>query len=183
MTDKSPKITNKYEIITKQRISTEYFLSIWDGLEEYEHYSELLDTLTKIRSDDRVTLRVSSPGGRCDIGFTLIDRIINVPCRVDIEVPYPTYSMCAIMALCGDSLTIKPGAFLMFHDYSGGSYGKGNEMMKHIDSYSETFAYRLKQICQPFLTKKECDNILSGQDLYLKWNDKSLKERLKRHFK
>lgn len=88
------------------------------------------------------------------------------------------------MALCGSSLEIKEGSFLMFHDYSsGGGRSKGNEQFKHTEAYREVFAFRFNKLCQPFLTESECADVLEGKDLYIKWNDKNLNARLKRHFK
>ena len=173
----------KYEIVSKPKGGKSYFISIWDNIEEYEDYEKLLETINNIDEKDDVTLSVSTPGGRCDVGFMLIDRFAGLQCKVDVIVPYPTYSMGAIMALCGDSLKIERGAFLMFHDYSGGSgRSKGNEIFKSTEAYCETFKVRFNDVCQPFLTKKECSDVLEGKDLYIKWNDKSLKERIKRHF-
>lgn len=174
---------NKFECIVTPNKGKIYDISIWDNIEEYEDYDKLFTTLNSITEDDEVVLNVSTPGGRCDIGFTLIDRIQGLPCRVDVVVPYPTYSMGAIMALCGESLEILPGAFLMFHDYSTGERGKGNEIYKSTEAFSEAFEYRFIEICHPFLTKKECEDILQGKDLYIKWNDSSLETRMKRHFK
>jgi len=163
--------------------SSLYEISIWDDLEEFEHYDELMKIIPKIKEDDRVILKVATPGGRCDIGFMLIDRFQALPCICDVVVPYPTYSMGAIMALCGDSLVMNAGSFLMFHDYSTGGRGKGNELIKSTEAFSEIFAYRFNAICQPFLSEEECKAVLEGQDLYIKWNDPSLKKRMRRHFK
>jgi len=175
-------MSNKYEIITRPNEGKQYSISIWDGIEEYGDYDKLFETLDKISSKDTVILNVSSPGGRCDIGFMIQDRIMELDCPVDVVVPYPTYSMGAILALSGRSLDIKPGAFLMFHDYSTGTRGKGNEIFKQTQAYKETFEYRFNEVCQPFLTKKECEQILNGRDMYVKWNDDNLQKRIKRHF-
>lgn len=172
----------KFELLSTP-ISTNYEINIWDDLEEFEHYDELLKQLPKITVDDLVTIRVATPGGRCDIGFMLIDRFRALKCPVEVVVPYPTYSMGAIMSLCGDSLSIQPGAFLMFHDYSTGTRGKGNEIFKGTEAYKETFRYRFEEVCFPFLSKKECNRILDGHDLYIQWNDPSLEKRIRRHFK
>lgn len=172
----------KFEVQSKSHPGTDYIISIWDDIEDYEDYEELFKTLNKISEKDSVKLRVSSPGGRCSIGFELYDRIKELKCNVHVEVPYPSYSMGAILALSGDSLDIKPGAFIMFHDYSTGARGKGNEIFKQTEAYKETFAHRFNAICQPFLTQKECDRILNGQDLYVKWNDNNLTKRIKRHY-
>ncbi len=173
---------NKYEVLATP-ISTRYEICIWDDIEEYKEYDELMKILPKIKEEDHVILKVGTPGGRCDVGFMLIDRFAGLPCQVDVIVPYPTYSMGAIMALCGHSLGMSPGSFLMFHDYSTGGRGKGNELIKSTEAYSEIFAHRFNDICQPFLSEEECENVLQGQDLYIKWNDPSLKKRIKRHFK
>ena len=174
----------KYEIVVTPHKGAEYEICIWDSLEDFEDYDKLMEKMQKIGKDDHVTLRVGTPGGRCDIGFMLIDRFKALECRLDIIVPYPTYSMGAIMALCGDSLAINEGSFLMFHDYSGGgARSKGNEMFKHTEAYGEVFKYRFCTICKPFLTEKECEDILQGKDLYIKWNDPSLEARIRRHFK
>lgn len=178
MSDK-PK---KFNVITKTQTKKSYIISIWDNIESYEHYSELYDLLEKISKEDNIELRVSTPGGRCDVGFDLIDRFVELD--VDVVVPYPTYSMGAVMSLCGKSLKINPGGYLMFHDFSTGTgKSKGNEIHKYVENYRESFECRFKQICQPFLTNKECKEILNGQDLYIKWNEPDLKERIRRHFK
>lgn len=177
-------MAKKYELSSKPKEGKNYSISIWDNIEGYEEYDKLIETMKGITKKDSVTLKVSTPGGRCDVGFMLIDRIMELECTVDVIVPYPTYSMGAIMALCGDSLKVSPGAYLMFHDYSGGGgRSKGNEAFKHTEAYCEVFAYRFNDICQPFLTKNECEDILQGKDLYIKWNTSKLEERIRRHFK
>ncbi len=174
---------NKYELIKTPKKGNTYDISIWDAIEEYEDYDKLLEQLSHIGKDDSVTLNISTPGGRCDIGFMLIDRLQALESKVDVIVPYPTYSMGALLSLCGNSLSMKPGSFLMFHDYSSGNArSKGNEQFKHTEAYIEVFRYRFNAICQPFLTKTECNDVLDGKDLYIKWNDKTLIQRIKRHF-
>ncbi len=173
---------NKFECIIKPNEGKTYDISIWGSIKEYEDYDRLLETMNNINNKDEVNLYVSTSGGRCDIGFTLFDRIVALPCNVKVTVPYPTYSMGAILALSGNTLSINSGAFMMFHDYSTGADGKGNEIFKQTEAYMETFAYRFNSICQPFLTKKECGDILNGRDCYVKWNDNNLDKRIKRHF-
>lgn len=174
---------NKFEITKVANKGAAYNISIWDHIEAYEDYDKLLEQLANITKNDTVRLNVSTPGGRCDIGFMLIDRIQALECKVDVVVPYPTYSMGALISLCGNSLKMNPGSFLMFHDYSSGNgRSKGNEQFKHTEAYIEVFRYRFNHVCQPFLTKKECEDVLDGKDLYIKWNDKDLDARIKRHF-
>ncbi len=175
---------NKYDIKCTPNTGKQYIINIWDGIEAYEDYDKLLEQIDKITKDDSLSLLISTPGGRCDVGFMLIDRLQALKCKIEVTVPYPTYSMGALMALCGHSLELKPASFLMFHDYSsGGGRSKGNEQFKSTEAYIEVFRHRFNKLCQPFLTPKECEDVLEGKDLYVKWNDKNLKDRIKRHFK
>lgn len=175
---------NKFEMISTPNKGKTHEISIWDSIDAYEDYDKLLEKMSDIGKNDHVTLRVSSPGGRCDIGFMLIDKFQALECPVAVIVTYPAYSMGALMSLIGVSLKMEPGSFLMFHDYSsGGGRSKGNEQFKHNEAYIEVFRHRFNAICQPFLTKKECEDVLEGKDLYVKWNDPSLSTRIARHFK
>lgn len=168
----------KFELLVE---STNVFhISIWGALEEYEDYELPFDGMG---SRDSVKLYVSTSGGSCAVGFHLCNKIASLPCKVDVIVPYPTYSMGALIALSGDSLELRPGAFLMFHDYSTDATGKGNEILQETEAYKETFNHLFKSISFPFLTKKECENVLNGQDFYVKWNSPDLKDRIRRHFK
>ncbi len=173
----------KYECIVTPNKGSSYEICIWDNLEDFEDYDGLMKHLNGIGEHDHVTLKVATPGGRCDVGFMLIDRLMGLPCVVDVVTPYPTYSMGAIMSLCGHSLSMNEGSFLMFHDYSGGGgRSKGNETLKATEAYCEIFAHRFRKICKPFLTEKECESVLQGKDLYIKWNDPTLESRIRRHF-
>jgi len=174
---------SKFEMTSNPNKGQRHSISIWDSIEEYEDYDDLLKGLAKIGADDHVTLYVSTPGGRCDIGFMIIGRLESLPCMVDVIVPYPTYSMGAVMALCGDSLEVKSGAYLMFHDYITEARGKGNAIFKRTEAYKETFEYLFTTSCHPFLTRKECSSVLNGRDLYIKWNDPTLQKRIERHFR
>lgn len=177
-------MAEKFEVRCEPNPGKEYHISIWDSIEQYEDYDKLLEYISKISKNDKVTIYVSTPGGRCDIGFMIIDRIREIKCKVDVVVPYPTYSMGALLSLCGNSLEMKPASFLMFHDYSSGSgRSKGNEQFKHTEAYIEVFRHRFNDVCQPFLSKKECEDVLEGKDLYIKWNDHTLEDRIRRHFK
>lgn len=153
------------------------------AIEDFEDYDDLLKRLADVGADDVVNVHLNTPGGDCSIGFFLIDQFMALPCPVNMIVDYPTYSMGAIMALCGDSLVINPDSYIMFHDYSGGSRGKGGETHMYSTNYRTVFMSRFNRLCQPFLSKKECDNMFRGEDIYIHAEDETLPARLGRHFK
>ena len=66
----------------------------------------------------------------------------------------------------------------MFHDYSAGDIGKGNEMLRSAQAYSSYYKMMLEKYAKPFLTDKEIKDILNGQDYY--FHDDEIQKRLER---
>lgn len=159
----------------------------WDfyirgGIEDFEDYDDLIKQFDNVTDKDSAVIYLNTPGGDCSVGFFIIDQIMRLPCPIHMVVQYPTYSMGAIMALCGDKLTIEKDAYIMFHDYSGGSKGKGEETAAYINNYRKVFKDRFKRLCCPFLTRGEADKMFKGEDIYIHHDDPSLKQRYARHF-
>ena len=176
-------MSEKCLILKKDTVSTHLNVHFRGAIEDWEDYDGLFKELKKLAESDIVTLVLNSSGGDCSIGFSIIDRLMSLPCKLDIVVEYPSYSMGAIMALCGDSLELKPDSYIMFHDYSGGMKGKGGETFLYTDNYRKIFKSKFKKICTPFLTNEECDRMFKGEDIYISDTDPTLKARTKRHFK
>lgn len=171
-------IKKLYEMHRSHKIFTFY-----GPIEEFFDYEELLETLFNAESGDVITLLINSPGGRCDIGDAIVNAMQDSKAAIECIVESPSYSMAALIALCGHQLKLKENSFLMFHDYSTMYYGKGSEIALQSKAERDNFNVIMKKLCTPFLTDKECDKVLNGEDLYIKWNDKDLDKRIKRHFK
>lgn len=152
-------------------------------IECFEDYDTLVKELDKVTENDSVVVHLNCPGGDCSVGFFLIDQLMCLPCPVHMVVEYPTYSMGAIIALCGDKLTIEPDSYIMFHDYSSGQRGKGEETYQHNVNYRRVFKDRFTRLCKPFLSQSEINRMFKCEDIYIHHDDPSLKERIKRHFK
>lgn len=175
-------MAEKYISRRKDRSVTDWEFHIRGSIESFEDYDNMFLDFAKVSKDDSVAICLNTPGGDCSIGFFIIDQILKIPCKVHMIVDYPTYSMGAIMALCGHSLTIKKDCYIMFHDYSGGSHGKGEESAAYVNNFRKVFKDRFTRLCKPFLAPKEIEKMFKGEDIYIHWDDPSLKERTKRHF-
>lgn len=169
-------------VVKKQKITTEYRVYIRDGIEKFEDYDNLINEIQKVEVSAEFNIHLNTPGGDCSIGFSLIDQIQSLECPVNMIVDYPSCSMGAIMALCGDTLTLQPDTYIMFHDYSGGSRGKGEETILYTTNYRRMFKDRFTRLCYPFLSKAEINKMFKGEDIYIHWDDPSLENRIKRHF-
>lgn len=153
------------------------------SIERFEDYDDLVTELATTDEKDSVVVHINCPGGDCAVGSFLIDQLQALKCPVHMVVEYPTHSMGAIIALCGDKLTIEKGAYIMFHDYSGGLMGKGEENYLYSINYRKSFKERFTELCKPFLNQIEINKMFKGEDLYIHHDDPTLKQRLDRHFK
>lgn len=174
---------DNYYIKSSVKVQTTYSIYINNDIESNHVYPELLHKLRTISEIDIVNLYLASNGGYCDAGFQIIHAIKDCKGPVNIIVDSPCYSMGAIIAVCGDSLTFKPNTFLMFHNYSGGNHGKGKEMKQAMLESDVWIRTNFKYYCTPFLTDEEMTLLDNDQDVYVHSWDKGLTKRLARHYK
>lgn len=151
--------------------------SQWHLYEDIEREMKCLD------EDDTLITNINCCGGRIDMGQFLYNALKKCKAHKIMRVTAPSYSMAAVLALAGDDLVLEKHSWLMFHNYSGSSYGKGNEQERHVEAYGKYIRGFFADICTPFLTKKEMERVFAGEDLYIHWDDPSLQQRIARHFK
>jgi len=174
---------NKMAIYHDDVVTRNVTIEIKGAIEEFEDYDAIFKLLPTLKEKDSLIVKLNTPGGCCSVGMELIDAIQAVPCPIHCIVTYPTYSMGALLALCGDHLTIADDSYIMFHDFSSGMSGKGGDMKLYLDNYREAFVKRFNKLCLPFLSKKESAAMFNGKDIYIHDTDPSLPDRMKRHFR
>lgn len=157
--------------------------AIYGGIDEFSQFSELIKTLYDAEEGDVMVWKMNSPGGACDVGEALIAAMNASKAKVYCHIESNCYSMASILALCGTGLSFNPNTYMMFHDYSTMYHGKGNEIAQHTDLEREMVSGMFKIWCCPFLTDKEFSSMMAGEDKYIRWDDKSLDTRIRRHFK
>lgn len=101
---------------------------------------------------------------------------------VDVHITGDCYSAGACLALAGRSLTMYPNTLLMFHNSTGGNFGKGKELQDAVTNSSKHQKKMFKNMLIPFLTKEEVTNLLNDKDVYVHWDAKDLTKRKERLF-
>lgn len=179
--DESASDTFKVYSTPKTITKHEFYLS--ESIENNFQYTEILHKIRQCEKEDKVIFYLACVGGSCSTGFQLINAAKDCKAHVTMVVDAPCYSMAAIMACAGNALIMKPGTFLMFHNYSSFERGKGAELIMSITEHDKWLRYNFSRICFPFLTKKELNYLGRDQDLYVHQTDEGLKDRIARHFK
>ena len=137
----------------------------------------------KVSEEDIVKIYMACFGGSIHTGLQIASAIQSCRSPVIVEVTNSSYSMGAVLALCGDALIMRKGTFLMFHNYSGWFGGKGKETLDQHHEFEEHVSRTLFDICSPFLTKREVKQIRNDKDVYIHEWDEDLATRCSRHFK
>lgn len=170
--------TSPFEMVEYSMAIREYHVYISEDIEDPIEYVDLLAALRRADINDTFYIYLNTPGGRLDTGLQLINAMHSSRARVVTVLDPQAYSMGALLFLSGKELIVPENSMLMFHNYSGGTRGKGNEQLAEVQAASRSFEKVMKKICQPFLSADEIRNILNGQDLWL--DSDEILERLDR---
>lgn len=165
-TDKAP-----YQLLSYVKEVCNYEVYLSDALDEPILYVELITALRQAGPDDTFHIYLNTPGGRMDTGLQLINAMKESAARIVTILDPHAYSMGALLFLCGDELIVPEHGMLMFHNYSSGLIGKGNEQLAEVQAASKSYERVMSRLCLPFLTKDEIQRILNGQDLWLDSED------------
>lgn len=157
----------------------EFYLS--GTIEEADEYIEWFDTIRHASENDLVKIYINSYGG--DL-FTAIQfyRVLNeTAATVAISVEGACMSAATMIFLCGDSYEVSDHSMFMFHNYSGGTMGKGGEMLDQLQHERIWSEKLLREIYEGFLTTKEIDSMLNNKDIWMDGDEviKRLKSKIK----
>jgi ATP-dependent protease ClpP protease subunit len=172
-----------FSISVRQDTQLHYDITLSDDVNIAFVYEKLLATLRSLPANTvAVNLFLANSGGYVHGLIPLYNAFKYCVVPVDVHVTGECYSAGAMLALSGRSLTMYPNTILMFHNFSGGHFGKGKELIDAALHSNKHSAGVFKNMLCPFLTKEEVDGILNDKDVYVYWNSKNLEERKERFF-
>ena len=143
----------------------EFYLS--GEIESSENYISWFDTIRHAGENDVVKIYVNSPGGDIFTAIQFMRALQETSASVVVSVEGLCASAATMIMLCADSYEVSEHTMFMFHNYSGGTFGKGGEMLdqlKHERSWSEKL---LRDGYKHFLTDSEITSILDNKDIWM----------------
>lgn len=76
-------------------------------------------------------------------------------------------SAATMIFLCGHSYEVTPHSIFMFHNYSGGTIGKGGEMIDQLQHERRWSERLMKEIYKDFMTDDEIKAMLDNKDIWM----------------
>lgn len=161
------KKTNAVEIVPSFTVYR-MFMNEFEGHANELH--EIFNTLWNASPNDALELRINSCGGYVNEGrnfYNIIKHKFNGNTTTILDSR--AYSMGALMFCAGDTRIVMEHSELMFHDYSGGVYGKGAELESNIMHTAKSIRAFFRNLTtdKGFLSNEEFEQMIIGKDFWM----------------
>lgn len=132
-----------------------------------ENYIDVIESIRNAGPNDVVQIVINSGGGDLMTGLQLREAMMKSQAHIQCIVEGQCASAATMIFLAGHELVANEFSVFMFHNYSGGTFGKGGEMHEQI-SFERRWSIQLMQsIYKDFLTKAEISTMLDGKDFWM----------------
>lgn len=136
-------------------------------IEDAGKYTDWFNQIRHAPPTDIIKIYINSEGGSLWTAIQFMRVLKECKAPVIASVEGACMSAATIIFLMSDNFEISPHSMFMFHNYSGGTIGKGGEMIdqiKHERGWSEKL---LSDIYSDFLTPGEIRSILDNKDIWM----------------
>ena len=130
-------------------------------------YIQWFDTIRHAKADDTIKIYINSYGGDMFTGIQFMRVLSETEALVICSVEGACMSAATMIFLCADQFEVTPHSMFMFHNYSGGTFGKGGEMYGQIQHERKWSAKLMTDIYKDFLTEAEITSILDSRDIWM----------------
>ena len=163
--EKEPR--RPYNFYEQKATSRHLHYYISSRLEEPAKYAEMIHQIRSASANDIIHLHLNTPGGLVSTGVQIISAMRATQAHVVSHLEGEACSMGALLFLSADEMVVYDDSILMFHNYSGGAFGKGHEITAVIDATNKWYTKLTKSVCSPFLTDAELVKIFEGADMWM----------------
>jgi ATP-dependent protease ClpP protease subunit len=141
-------------------------------------YIDMVHKILSAGEEDVIHIHLNTPGGRLDTGVQIINALQMTKAHVITSIEARCDSLGTFIFLVADEYIVHDNCMMMFHNFSGGTWGKGHEQVAQLDATIRWYNDLARKLCVPFLTPEEFDRIIKGEDIY--FHSDEIRKRLER---
>ena len=161
------KITNTpIEFFTKNT-GNQYEFYLSGEIESADNYITWFDVIRNAREMDTIKIYINSPGGDLYTALQFLRVMGECEGHLITSVEGACMSAATMIFLSGHEYQVTPHSLFMFHNYSGGVFGKGGEQYDQIQyerAWSEKF---MNEVYKDFMTPEEIQSMLNNKDIWM----------------
>jgi len=136
-------------------------------IEEPENYLEWFDTIRHAGEHDLVKIYINSYGGDLFTAIQFMRVLADTEATVVCSVEGACMSAATMVFMCADQFEVTPHSVFMFHNYSGGTIGKGGEMIDQLLHERKWSERLMNEIYKDFMTEAEIKSMLDNKDMWM----------------
>lgn len=154
-----------------------YYLS--GHIEGSEDYIDWFENIRTASETDIIYIHINSYGGDLFTAIQFMRVLAETSAHVVVSVEGACMSAATMIFMCADQCEVSEHSMFMFHNYSGGTIGKGGEMIDQLVHERKWSDRLLKSIYKGFLTDDEIKGMLDNKDIWMDGEEvvKRLKNR------
>lgn len=175
---KEDKPYHHFDQMVSRRIQ-HYYIS--GPIEEPHRYVDMIQKIQCATPDEIIYIHLNTPGGQLDTGVQIINAMQSSQAHIIVSIEANCHSLGTLIFLAADEFIVHDNCLMMIHNFSGGTFGKGNEQQSQLEAQIKWFNALASKLYVPFLTKAEFDRVVKGEDLWLQSED--IRSRLEKMVK
>ena len=131
---------------------------------DYTKFCLLLRTADKTK---QIRIYLNTPGGDLSSTLGIIDAMTECQATITAVLSGTVASAGTMITMFADEVEVSPFISFMIHYYSGGSFGKGNEIREEVRFNENHKPFIFNSIYNGFLSKKEIKDVINGKDMWM----------------
>ena len=152
-------------------IAFQYDLFLTKDIGMSEDYNQWFQIIGAAGPNDCIVVHINSPGGVLDTAVQLYGALVSSEAMVNISVEGACCSGASMILMAADNIAVDPNSYFLIHSYTGGDFGKFNNLQEGADFQKNWFPNIIKNVYKNFLTDDEIKTVLDGKDFWLKADD------------
>ena len=132
-----------------------------------DDYVEWFDAIRHASDTDIVKIYINSYGGDLFTAIQFMRVMSETNATIICSVEGACMSAATMIFLCADNFEVTPHSVFMFHNYSGGTIGKGGEMIDQLQHERKWSERLMKEIYNGFLTDDEIKAMMENKDFWM----------------
>lgn len=132
-----------------------------------EDYVEWFDAIRHANETDAIKIYINSCGGDLFTAIQFLRVLSDTSATVIASVEGACMSAATMIFLSSDHFEVTPHSIFMFHNYSGGAFGKGGEMIDQLQHERKWSERLMREIYKDFMTNEEIKAMLENKDIWM----------------
>jgi len=167
-------MTQINKVYNSPRTAVDSDIYVVGSIEAPENYLDEFQTLREAKSQENIRIIINSGGGNLDTAVQFINCMRDSSANIISSIEGMCHSAATLMFLTADQWSVSPNCLMLVHNYSGGAYGKGNEIKQSVVATDDWVKGVMRDTYKGFLTEEEMEKLFLNQDF---WFDSAEIER------